>query len=194
MLSLDCIREIAYRCYYDTTLNILKIFPNISGNDFWKNKCQYTFPDQKYLTFYSGKENYLLREINNFVLAIDFSSLKYPCENILYEYNEMLDHILDLSSGKIDQDFGWRLHKLIHINVEARFVLLYKDIDISILSQNDNETEVSAKIKNHFNNINDSGIYLVVDMNSIRPFFWKYGKLAPTTYAITEFCRAEDLH
>lgn len=197
MLSLDCIKEIAYRCDYDTTLIILKIYPEISNTDFWKSKCQYNFPDQRYLSFYSGEENYLLREIKDFVLAIDFSLLNYPCENVLYEYNEILDHVLDLSSGKIDEDFGWRLHQLIHINIKARFVILHNNSDITIINQHDTKQEVSAEIKNHvkINNITkkDCDMYLIIDMDSITPFFWKYGKLTPTTYTITEIHRVEDL-
>lgn len=181
MLTTDCIKEIAYRCNYRTTKIILDLCPKLNNIEFWQSKCALNFPAQTYLNFYSGEENYLLRKIEDFVLAVDFTSERYPCENILYEYNEMLDSILNLSEGKID-DRSCRIHKLVHIDLEDQFVILFTDEyeNICTIGQYNTELEAINEIKEDFEDQysdEDNICYMIIDMSSIIPYFWKYGKL-----------------
>lgn len=88
MLTLDCIKEIAYRCNFKSTRKILELYPKLNNSEFWRAKCSLHFPDKIYLDFYTGEENYLLRKVGKFVLAIDFN-WRRPCDNFLYEYSRL---------------------------------------------------------------------------------------------------------
>ena len=106
-MNIDCIREIAYRCNFKTTKKLLILYPNILINDFWKIKCNIMFLKQNYLDFYTGEENFLIKEKKDFVLAIEQDKHNSFCENYLFEYDKMLDTILSLSGFKLSRS-GYR--------------------------------------------------------------------------------------
>lgn len=182
MLTIDCIKEIAYRSDYKTIKILIDLYPKIRAIEVWKTKCWLEFPDQNYLDFYTGEENYLLRKIGNFVLPLDFSCSKDPCGNHFYQYSEMLKDFLDLSFDKFER--GYLLHNLIHINLQNRFVILYAmDLyhDIIIIDQCSIKGEAINIIKKDIKDIclneRSNHLYMIIDMKSVIPYFWKYGKL-----------------
>ena len=132
MLSVDNIREIAYQADYESTKKLLGLYPELNTDDFWKCKISKLFPLEKYLDFYTGEENYLIRNRKDFVLAVDVGE---SCENLLFEYDKMLEDILDLSAEKIHSGMGYSLHQLIHINIKNQFVIIHYERDLMIINQ-----------------------------------------------------------
>lgn len=188
MLSLDCIREIAYWCNYKTTKILLDLHPKLNNTDFWKTKCSKNFPNQNYLDFYTGEENYLLCKGDDFVLLISLDKYNYECEDILFEYNEMLNDILKIINKKIFDKIDH--HHLIHINIQCQLVVLCLVDSINIIGQCTTREEAIKIIKSDYQSIYDP--YMIIDMASITPHFVKYGKLTKSGGADYElFCPEE---
>lgn len=179
MLNMDNIREVAYQADYEITKKMIELYPNFNNDEFWKAKCLTLFPNQKYLDFYTGEENYLIRERGEFALAMDFN--EKICENILFEYSDMLPLILDLSFNKIDDRGDHMIHYLVRINVTDRFVIIKNNgySDYNIIGQCDYESQIYELMKNDDNDDLELDLdqYMVVDLKSITPYFWKIGKL-----------------
>lgn len=107
--------------------------------------------------------------------------------------------ILILNEAKLDECRGQQLHQLVHIDLKAQFVILFNDIDndVWVIDQCDNNLQVLNNMKEHFKSLdlNDKrhSKYMIIDMQSIIPYFWKYGKLRETTRPVFDIYRREDL-
>lgn len=176
MLNLDCIKEIAYWCNYKTTKIMIRLYPSLYNENFWKSKCQRNFPEQNYLDFYSGEENYLLRKKDDFILLISRNGYNYTCEDVLFEHSKMLDKMIKMSAEKIDGD--QRYHD-VHILLQCQFVVIFL-LDVpKIIKQCNLYNEAIEVIKNNCKNPFDE--FMIIDMESITPYFTKYGNLTETT-------------
>ena len=61
MLVFDNIKEIARHANYDTILTLLDCYPQLYHKHFWKDICTIQFPNQPYIVYLTGKENYLIK-------------------------------------------------------------------------------------------------------------------------------------
>jgi hypothetical protein len=190
MLNIDNIREIAYQADYETTKKTLKLYPELDDDQFWKSKCLKLFPRETYLDFYTGEENYLIRERGVFALAVDFSG-NGNCENLLFEHFDMLDKILDLSSEKIYDGMGYMLEILIKLIVKNRFIVIKNlegffveqcstELDAIDIMMNDAITYKNNEYAEYIN-------YMIIDLKSITPYFWKIGSLTKKQKAAFKF-------
>lgn len=178
-MNLDCIREIAFHCNFKTVRNLLKIYPSLNHPNFWREKCAFNFPNDNYLDFYTGEENYLLREKKEFVLAVDYCEGDYSCHNVLYEYNRVMQEMLNLSDSKLFE--RCIQHQLVPINIEARFVILKydsDDLEFSLLYQCDSQSEAVDIMKDYDENdgIEEYDYYMIIDLRTVVPHFLKYGR------------------
>jgi len=182
MLNIDNIREIAYQADYSTTKRTIESYPELNNDDFWKCKCLKIFPKEPYLDFYTGEENYLIREKGEFALAIDFSNECY-CKNVLFEYFDMLDEILDLSSEKIHDGIGYMPDILVKFIPQKRFIIVKND-DVYFVGHCDNESDAFKIMQDDSFVYKDDKYaaeyiqYTVIDLKSITPYFWKLGSLS----------------
>jgi hypothetical protein len=181
MLNIDNIREIAIQSDYVETKKIIKEFSELNNDDFWKSKCLKLFPKENYLDFYTGEENYLIRERGEFALAIDFSEECY-CEKVLFEYSDMLSDILFLSVDKIHDGIGYQIHNLFKIIIQKQFIVVNNEEE-DFMKQCDDKLEAIELIKQHSliykeNKYNEHIKYIIVDLKSITPYFWKLGTLS----------------
>lgn len=185
MLTIDNIREITYQANYEVTKKSLELYPELNNDEFWKCKINKLFPLETYLDFYTGEENYLIRDRKDFILAIDTSD-GMSCENSLFEYDKMLDDILELSDEKIHTGMGYLSHRLLHIHIKHQFVIVNEGLtDVTIINQCDSELEAKDIIKGHIKDMNydlnddmtEYIKYMVIDLNTITPYFLKLGKL-----------------
>jgi len=194
MLTIDNLREIAYQADYVETKNMIKEFPELNNNDFWKLKCLTLFPKQKYLDFYTGEENYLIRKRGEFALAVEFSD-DCDCSNILFEYFDMLEEVLELSSDKIDYGKGYDIHNFYKITLQKQFIVINNN---NFLEQYENELEALEIIKEdsiiHKNDKYINSVkYMIIDLKSITPYFWKLGSLSEKRKSIFKVYEFEDI-
>lgn len=153
----DVIKEIAYFCDYKTTKQLILVYPQLKN--IWKHKC---YPD-RYLDFYSGEENYLMEKKKEFAISITDD---HHIGNFLFQYDEMLDTILSMCYSR------YEYCDLLKIELRKRYLLLNKDL---IIEQYNNKEEAVNYIKNK---ITKRDKYIIVDMSTITPYFFKYGKLS----------------
>lgn len=210
MLNLDIIKEISYYADYETTLKLFEICEELNSSELnssklnssklnsWKRKCMVLFPDQPYLDFYTGPENYLIRERKDFVVDALFDgcdhSKQYPynCKNLLYEYDDKLKDRIYHYSGIAPT--------LVRINPIKRFILLKRDENklITELMQCDDKNTTINLIKNDIkinieismNNVLDyeDAEYMILDLMYIVPCFNKLGTLKPITEERSSYC------
>lgn len=73
MLNLDCIRHIIIHSNYDTTINFIRTCSYFASDfNIWKLKCQIHYSTKPYFDFWSGRENYLVCERNQFAIIIPY--------------------------------------------------------------------------------------------------------------------------
>ena len=196
MLNADNIREVAYRADYNTTKNMIESYPELNNDDFWKSKCLILFPKESYLDFYTGEENYLIRERGEFALAVDFSS-EAECQNVLFEYFDMLNEVLNLSEEKIHHGMGYNMHYLVKIIVQKRFIIIKNDGGY-LIGQCDSESKALQIIKDdaiiHKDDEYGEYIkYIIVDIESITPYFWKLGSISKRRTSKFKIYEIEDV-
>lgn len=155
MLSFDMIKEIALIADYNTTLNILTIFPKL--DQFWKRKCIELYPNKTYLRTFSGRENYLIKE-RTFMIALN-SAYETLISNFLIEYQSALDQCIKA----MRYSFNNYSH-LIVIDIAKQFVVIKRVVGNgwSILFQTDIKDECITVIKE---DIEKSNQYYIIDMN-----------------------------
>lgn len=150
----DVIKEISYFCDYKTTKNLISIYPQL--NNIWRKKCD----ANEYLEFYSGEENYLIQKKKEFAISI---TNDFHVGGFLFQYDKMLEEVISLGWYNYD-DYC----ELVKINVRKRYLLLNK---FKIIGQYDSKDEIDINKKRKHE------IYIIVDMESVVPYFLKYGSL-----------------
>jgi len=193
MLNTD--KEIAYQSDYVETKKMIKLIPEFNNDDFWKSKCLTLFPDEPYLDFYTGEENYLIREKKQFALAVDFDD-EY-CEKFLYEYYDMLSEILYLSCDKIDESMEYHIHSLYNFIPKKQFIVV-NNKEENFIEQCNNELKAIEIIKDDSiyydsDRYNKDIKYIIIDLKSITPYFWKLGLLSEKRESQFKVIKFEDI-
>lgn len=133
--------EITLAADYDTTVNILKLFPQFDTLDFWKNKCNKLYPEKTYFEFFTGPENFLLKE-RTFVITVD-NNTDPVINNYLMEYNSILTEQLKILNT-VSSDC---LFEHIKINIEKQFIVIRSTDTLSLLFQSDIKDDCYDMIK-----------------------------------------------
>lgn len=162
MLSLDCIREIAYFANYKTIKLMIEVLPKL--NDIWRYKCK------NYLDFYSGEENYLIQRGKAFVLILSLEGYNYKCQDILFEYNDVLIEMMNILNKDDD-------HRFVYFKPKKRIVVI-ELANMNVVGQCSTVEEARQIIKSDKRDPYDT--YMIVNMASITPHFIKYGRLTTT--------------
>lgn len=113
---------------YDTTINLLKIYPQFGNGNFWEEKCKINYPDKTYLDKFTEQENYLLKE-RTFILAVDDNGdARVKINSRLIEYSPANEQKMKIALGNNYHDYL----RLIEINITKQFIVLKRN-DYGIL-------------------------------------------------------------
>ena len=173
---------------YKKTLLLLKTchnFNNIPNNvpNIWMLKCNYQYPDKPYFDFWTGQENFLVKQQKEFLLAFNFSLDKV--DNYLFEWNPILPHMLHLSDEITDTANGYTLYGFVRFTVQYQFILIKQDerLNNSIIGQFSTNDDAKQAMQNDQLTIQPNFIhivaYVIVDLQHTVPYFTKYGVLNP---------------
>lgn len=151
-----------------------------------------------HFNFWNDEENRLVKERKLFALAIMFGDYIHV-ENNIYEYDQILVDVLNLSSDSIHDGMGYRIHNLVKFNVENQFVVVKCDgmCNTHVLGQYASNEEgfnvimgdciarVCSKSKETNSKANkydpdDYVQYVIVNLENTTPYFFGKGKLSET--------------
>ena len=200
-------REVALQSNYETTIELLKEYPQFDNEEFWKTKCQRQFPNKYYFNSLNGKENYLVQTKDKFLLPVvevspnEYDYLagsplppcnrsphlkghKVPFDNYLYEYSKILTEIVFRKNC-----YCYMLQPFV---IENRFVVVMDDnchCDVSIIGQYATESDAINAMKkdqssrnNKYSNDDDKGVaigYFIFDLEYFIPYL-NTGELRPS--------------
>jgi CRISPR/Cas system CSM-associated protein Csm5 (group 7 of RAMP superfamily) len=158
-----------------------------------------------YFNFWTEEENCLVHERGVLALAINFADLN-EVSNSIYEYDQMLGDVLNLSQEIIHYGMGWSMHTLVKLIVDNQFVVVKRDTDcnISVLGQYPSNDEAYAVIKEDFlvrtkeetyDFDEDYTEYVIVNLEHTIPYFFGKGMLreSPKTKAGTFYNAIGDM-
>lgn len=137
------------------------------------------FPDCTYFDFWTLQENYSVRTKESFALAVNFEGTYVI--NVLYEYDPILDHVLNLSAYGMNSNMGYVVDTLVEINVKKQFILIKYDknkydknkYDIIVLGQYDTHKQAfDAHTNDKLPPNKPSAPYVVVDLQYTTPYFF----------------------
>jgi hypothetical protein len=160
ILNLDLVYEIILNADYQTTLNLLEIYPNFNIKKLWKDKCQKLYPSKTYLSNFSSQENFLLKE-RTFTITIEDGD-RVSFSDCLIEYYPILEHQMKIMQG-LDMNIF-----MIKINIERSFIIFkydWNDYGFNIFAQSDSEEECSRLIEDNANEMQDDCGYYIIDVN-----------------------------
>lgn len=163
MLPPELLTEIIIQADYDTTIKLLTIFPKLDKEEFWQQKCLILYPNKTYLSAFSGKENYLIKE-RTFVITCDYEN-NMMISNILIKYDPLLEEYI-----KIVEHASIRSMTMIKIDIVKRFVIIKYcggdgDEKFSILFQSDKKEECIENIKEDAIKAKYDHDYYIIDIN-----------------------------
>lgn len=160
-MNADIILEIALIADYSTTVNLLKCYPKLNTEEFWKRKCTELYPDKTYLTSFSGQENFLLKE-RIFVITLDYEG-DTKISNQLIEYHPMLQEYIDILEHVTNRSVT-----IIKIEVTKQFIVIKYDAyngEFSILIQTNTKHECINIIEKDAKRAEYDHDYYTIDMN-----------------------------
>lgn len=177
----DTLQEVARNADYDTTINLLKAFPKLDTEQFWKSKCKVMYSNKTYLSSFSGPENFLLKE-RSFSLTVDDTDDPI-INNILIEYHPVLQQQL----GNINLLIR-KIMDQIKINVERQFILLKRGYDdkFSTFFQSDVKQDCVDKIIDDAQQETYDCDYYIIDANDLT-FTGKYNKVKYDYHAGSDY-------
>lgn len=166
----------------------------------WYYACKEQFPDKQYFDFWTGFENYMVMYKNMFCLAVNGNHV----EKELYEYDPILQKILNLSSDVINYDAGYNIHTLLTFQIQHQYILLFNDLDYewTILSHHDThesaENEMDQLMKceqfrqKYEEGINEEVEMMIVNLEYLTPTFFgikntQYRKYVKQPYYTLQF-------
>ena len=87
MLVFDNIKEIAYQSDYNTIIALFDSYPQLY-KDFWRNLCKIKYPDEPFVDFLSGSENYL-RKNKQFYITFNIQYCRPGYSRNIYEKSSL---------------------------------------------------------------------------------------------------------
>lgn len=138
--------------------------------------------------FWTGEENSLVQKRGSFALAVNFAEREV--DEYVYEYDKMLENILNLSEEYIHTGQGMEMHSLVEFNINKQFVLVRRDhrFVVKLIGQYDTNEEVINMIKIDQLTLEKGEFhYVVIDLADTSPWFFKLGALTkPGKKALTK--------
>lgn len=165
MLDLDNIKEIVLKADHDTTINLLKIYPNFDSANFWKEKCQINYPDKTFLANFTGQENYLLKE-RTFALTmndVDDNNIS----SCLIEYNPILEQQLLITSALIKNNHYYYPLLSIKINIAKQFIVIKRHDEFFNFYQSDGKNNCYERIRKDAMIETYDCCYYIIDANDL---------------------------
>lgn len=147
--------EIALVADYDTTCNILKLFPQFDTLNFWKSKCDKLYPEKTYFEFFTGPENFRLKE-RTFVITSEKCISRIFDDKLIEYYDSMvMTKVLSITTLKTK------------INIEKRFITikLNDDINLYTFSQSDIRNECYDIIGKDYDLGHNNYDYFIIDIS-----------------------------
>jgi hypothetical protein len=144
--------------------------------------------NNKSLECWTKEENDLVMERGLFAVAVNFGEGECV-EQEIYEYDPMLDSILNLSAEIIHDGMGYILHSLIKFNIEKQYLVIvnnyaqcvgqiighYDSRDEAVTTIQRKTCDIVAKCKVNYDERYTT--YVIIDLSQCIPFFLKVGKL-----------------
>jgi hypothetical protein len=174
MTDLDCFLSIGIHADFNKTLLLAQTCSYIHKN-IWKLKLKHYFPNKKYFNFWTGSQNYLVRN-KKFILMIEFDE-KYV-RNVFYESNTMLNDFM------WDNFYSKGLPEYITFNISRRFILVrneglfqetflvgqYDSKKRALMSAEKNQKKYLNTKKDKWSNY---FFYVIIDLKCAVPKFWQ---------------------
>lgn len=165
-------------------MDITKLMEQII-EDSWKSKFIEHFPNCQYFDSWTAEENYCVRLKKSFAVAINMYD--EIVEKFIYEYDPMLNDILNLSNKYIHDDADCCIHVLIPFDIDKQFILIKEDLDckVFLIRQYDTENEAICVIKNDHLSPNKCSHeeydpnYVLVNIQNTKPYFFGKGRPRP---------------
>lgn len=174
MLSSNNILEMAYRSDYLTTVELLKVYPELNTDDFWEEKWEFMYPNKKSIQFLTNQDVFLMEERKNFVFVMNHNKCS-ECggldlyKNVLYEDDGTLRDIFVKYSDIEEKDLSF-----VPIYLKAQFIVMgiaiIEDFNkYEILNQFDyfNEAEDFIGTEVRDNGSTNFTMYQIIDMDHI---------------------------
>ena len=147
ILPLECIDNISLYTDYKTTVSIIqtcKYFAN--QTNIWKDKCNIQYPQKRFFSFYSDKENYLLQAGHLFALGrnrtdTQMVAIKRPffCEILP---KSSFDDVIEINRT-ISQDF----------QKQYLFMTGFSYTGLSIYSQHDTMHDTTVSVNKYITSL-----------------------------------------
>lgn len=150
-LPIDSIRQIALNADYATTINLLKSYPILDSINFWKEKCIKLYPSKDYFNFFTGPENFLLKE-RTFLLTINDTD-DLVIANKLIEYHPLLEQQAKIMQAMITSKW----HHII------KYLEIFFDEQYSVIKRDDND-----KLKTIYQDNDKNLCYAVIKEDAVK--------------------------
>jgi len=180
MDNLDCILNIAIHSNFTQSLLYAQTCSRIYDH-IWKLKLKYYFPHKRYFNFWSGSQNYLIHSRKKFMLTANIEDRWKYTSNKIYEYDPMLEDILQ---SNIDE----KIPNIFIFNIKKRFIVLRHDWcydeaqNLVIAYCSTKKNAISAIKKNQLILFKDTSMYtinnwhfsyVIIDLKYANLIFWK---------------------
>lgn len=119
-----------------------------------KSKILYQtqYPNSHYFDFWTVDENYLVNDLvqknKSFALAVNFNN--NIVEKYVYEYDPMLNEMLQLSNNYTSGEMKYFTHCLVKFDINKQYVVIVQDLNYNafVLGQYDSSIIAADEIRN----------------------------------------------